>query len=95
MRSSTTCPETSTSTKVKAEIGDERPKGLLVQLVAKRAEGCLRHFNVWKSREDLQRFQEERVQPAVSKVLAGIGVTEPPARPPVKEMDLIDVITNT
>jgi hypothetical protein len=80
--------------KVKDEIGEEQPKGLLVQLVVKRSEGGLRHFNVWESREDWERFQEERVQPAVTKVLAAIGVTEAPSRPPVEEMDLIDVITN-
>jgi hypothetical protein len=80
--------------KVKAEIGEEQPKGLLVQLVAKRDEGRLRHLNVWESREDWERFQEVRVAPAVAKVLAGIGITEPPPRPPVQEMNLVDVPTN-
>jgi hypothetical protein len=81
--------------KVKAEIGEEQPKGLLVQVVAKRNEGGLRHFNVWESKEDWERFREERVEPAVGNVLATIGVTEAPPRPPVEEMDLIDVITNS
>jgi hypothetical protein len=80
--------------KVKAEIGEEQAKGLLVQLVAKRKEGGLRHINVWESKEDWERFQEERVEPAVAKVLSGIGVTEAPPRPPVEEMDLIDIIVN-
>jgi hypothetical protein len=80
--------------KVKAEIGQEQPKGLMVQLVAKRDEGGLRHFFVWDSKEDWERFQEERAEPAVAKVLAGIGVTEPPPRPPMEEMHLVDVITN-
>ena len=81
--------------KVKAEIGEEQPEGLLVQLVAKRDEGGgLRHFFVWESREDWERFQEERATPAVAKVLAGIGITEPPPPPPVEEMNLIDIITN-
>jgi hypothetical protein len=81
--------------KVKAEIGEEQPKGLLVQVVAKRNEGGLRHFNVWESKEDWERFREERVEPAVGNVLSSIGVTEAPPQPPVEEMDLIDVITNT
>jgi hypothetical protein len=50
---------------------------------------------VWESKEDWERFREERVEPAVGNVLATIGVTEAPPRPPVEEMDLIDVITNT
>jgi hypothetical protein len=81
--------------KVKAEIGEEQPKGLLVQVVTKRNEGGLRHFNVWESKEDWERFREERVEPAVGNVLATIGVTEAFPRPPEEEMDLIDVITNT
>ena len=80
--------------KVKAEIGDEPAKGLRVQLVAKRDGGGLRHIQVWESKEDWERFQEERVAPAVTKVLAGIGMTEPPPRPPVKEMNLIDLSVN-
>ena len=38
------------------------------------------------------RFQEERVGPAVARVLASIGLPEPPSRPAVEEMDLVDVI---
>jgi hypothetical protein len=79
--------------KVKAEIGEEQPKELLVQLVAKRAEGGLRHITVWESREAWERFQKERVAPAVATVLASFGMTEPPAPPRVQELDLIDVIT--
>jgi hypothetical protein len=79
--------------KVKAEIGQEQPKGLLVQLVTKRHEGGLRHLNVWESKEEWERFREERVEPALAKVLAGIGVAEPPPRPPVDELDVVDVIT--
>jgi hypothetical protein len=81
--------------KVKAELGDELPKGLLIQLVAKRGEGGLRHFNVWESKEDWERYNEDRVEPAVARVLAGIGVTDPPPRPAVEELNLIDVITTT
>jgi hypothetical protein len=36
--------------RVKAEIGDEPPKGLVLHLVA-RHDGMLRHFNVWDSKE--------------------------------------------
>ena len=81
--------------KVKAEIGEDRPEGLVVQLVAKRPEGGLRHITVWESWEGWERFQEERVAPAVATVLAGIGVTERPAPPRVEAMDLVDLITNT
>jgi hypothetical protein len=80
--------------KVKAEIGDDPPKGLLVQLVIERDGEGLRHIHVWESKEDWERFQEERVEPAVTKVLAGIGMTEPPPRSPVRVMNLIDLEVN-
>ena len=79
---------------VKAQIGEEQPKGLVLHLVVKREEG-LRHFNVWESREEWERFQQERVAPAVAKVLATVGVTEPPPSPEVQEMELIDMMTST
>ncbi len=74
---------------VKAELGDARPEGLLLQLVVKREDG-LRHINVWESRQQWERFQEERIAPAVGKVLAAAGMTERPPRPEVREMQLVD-----
>ena len=79
--------------KVKAEIGENQPQGLVAQLVSKLETGGLRHITVWESKEQWERFQTERVGPAVGRVLAGMGVAEAPTRPDVKEMDLIDVIT--
>jgi hypothetical protein len=78
--------------KVKAEIGDDVPDGLVLQLVTRRGEGGLRHVTVWESKEQFERFQRERVGPAVGKVLAGMGITEAPPRPPVSELDLVDAI---
>jgi hypothetical protein len=78
--------------RVQAGLGDELPKGLIVMMVVKRDEG-LRHLGVWESKELFDRFQEERVGPAVAGVLAAIGVTEPPPPPEIEEMDLVDVAT--
>jgi len=79
---------------VKAEIGEEQPKGLILHLVIKREDG-LRHFEVWESRQEWERFQQERVAPAVAKMLAAVGVTEPPPRPEAQEMELVDIRTGT
>jgi hypothetical protein len=79
---------------VKAEIGEEQPKGLVLHMVIKRQDG-LRHFEVWESRQQWERFQQERVAPAVAKMLAAVGVTEPPPRPEAQEMELIDIRTGT
>jgi hypothetical protein len=79
--------------KVKAEIGEDQPHGLVAQLVTKLETGGLRHITVWESKEQWERFQAERVGPAVGRVLSGMGISEAPARPTVTEMDLVDVIT--
>lgn len=79
---------------VKAEIGEEQPKGLILHMVIKREDG-LRHFEVWESRQEWERFQQEWVAPAVAKMLATVGVTEPPPRPEAQEMELVDLATGT
>jgi hypothetical protein len=78
--------------RVQAGLGDEPPKGLIVMMVVKRDEG-LRHLGVWESKELFDRFQQERVGPAVAGVLAAIGLTQPPPPPAVEEMALVDVAT--
>jgi hypothetical protein len=74
---------------VKAAMGDKRPDGLVVHLVVE-TDGGLRHIDVWDSQAQWERFRAERVQPAVRKVLAGIGVPDAP-EPTVQELQLVDV----
>jgi hypothetical protein len=78
--------------RVKAEIGDEPPKGLVLHLVA-RHDGGLRHFNVWESREDWERYRAERAGPAIGRVLAAAGITERPPEPAERRLDLVDLWT--
>jgi hypothetical protein len=70
--------------------GDKPPKGLVLHLVA-RHEGSLRHFNVWESKGDCERYRTERVGPAVGKVLATAGITERPPEPAEHRLDLVDL----
>jgi len=77
--------------RVAAEIGDEQPKGLIAHLVVKR-DTELRHIGVWKSKEDWERFRTQRVQPALEKVFAAVGVADLPPRPPEQELDLVDAL---
>lgn len=79
--------------RVKEELGDERADGLLMQLVSHAARG-LRHTMVWESQESWERFQRERLGPAVGKVLANIGMPQPSAPPPVEELRVVDLITS-
>lgn len=79
--------------KVSAEIGEEAPAGLILQVVSKLESGGLRHLVVWESKEQWERFQAERVGPAVGKVLGGMGITQVPPPPSITELDLVDIIT--
>ena len=78
--------------RVKAEIGDEPAKGLIVHLVVKSDHG-LRHLGVWESQTDWERFRDERVRPAVGRVLAEAGITSPPPAPEEQELEVVDVVT--
>jgi hypothetical protein len=75
---------------VKQAIGDEQPEGLVVHLVV-RAEQGLRHIEVWDSKEEWDRFHEERVEPALHQVLTAAGFEQMPPDPPVEELALVDV----
>ena len=75
---------------VKQAIGDELPEGLVVHLVV-QAESGLRHIEVWDSKEDWDRFHDERVEPAVHQVLAAAGFTQMPPDAPIEELGLVDV----
>lgn len=80
--------------RVKAEIGDEQPKALVVHLVLKR-DGGLRHIGVWESKEDWERFREERVEPALDRVFAAAGFAQRPPQPDDQEMGLVDAWVGT
>ena len=77
--------------RVAAEIGADRPKGVITHLVVK-CDGGLRHIGVWESKEDWERFRSERVGPALEKVFAAFGVADPPPPPPEQELDLVDAL---
>ncbi|HEX2236595.1 MAG TPA: hypothetical protein VHK89_09995 [Actinomycetota bacterium] len=79
--------------RVRSEIGEDRPEGLLLHLVVKRADG-LRHINVWQTQQQWERYQRERVLPAVDRVLARNGIAPPPP-PATEEMDLVDIAGST
>ncbi|MGH9224988.1 MAG: hypothetical protein ACRD2W_14705 [Acidimicrobiales bacterium] len=78
--------------KVKSEIGDEQPDGLVVHLVVK-SDGGLRHIGVWETQAAWERFRDERVRPAVGRVLEAAGIAPPPPPPAEEQLDLIDVAT--
>lgn len=78
--------------RVQAELGDDPPEGLLVQLVVK-SDGGLRHIDVWESKQDWERYRDERVGPAVGKVLAAAGIAGRRPEPVEHPLEVVDVLT--
>jgi hypothetical protein len=75
---------------VNAEVGveGEPPPGLLLHC-AGEVDGKWQIVDVWESREQAQRFDDERLLPAIEKVMG----MRPPTPAPAIEYDLHTVIT--
>lgn len=78
--------------RVMAEMGDDEPEGLVLHLVVKR-DGGLRHTEVWRAKQDWERFRRERVAPALEKVFEAAGFDESPPRPTEHEIEVVDIQT--
>jgi len=66
--------------RVSAGLGAERPDGLLVH-IAGEFDGNLRVIEVWESEEAYRRFREERLVPALTKLM-GPGAVSSQWPPP-------------
>jgi hypothetical protein len=75
--------------RITAELGDDVPQGLITHVVFQREQG-LRYLEVWESEQDWDRFEEERLHPAVDRVCERAGVPRPaePDRQPVEVTDV-------
>jgi hypothetical protein len=73
---------------VRSAIGDETPKGLVAHLVIRQDHG-MRYIDVWDTEEDWERFRDERVNPAVLKMMAAHGITAPTTPLPQQAIDVV------
>jgi hypothetical protein len=76
-------------------LGSETPPGLIVHLAVERPEGGLRYTDVWESREDCDRFTEERLHPVVHELLTEIFGEHIPDEPARTEMRVVHVWGST
>src|ERR1700722_3865904 len=61
---------------IRSLIGDETPRGLITHLAIRR-DGGLRYIDVWDTEADWERFRDDRVSPAVQKMMAHHGIPRP------------------
>jgi hypothetical protein len=62
-------------------LGDALPKGLIAHIALERPEGGLRYIDLWESKEDCDRFGEERLHPVVHALLGEIFGDQLPDEP--------------
>jgi hypothetical protein len=69
--------------KVNERLGleDNLPTGMIVHTATPMDRGGIRFFDVWESQEDLERFREEQLLPAISAVMQEQGVPMPDGPP--------------
>src|SRR4051794_25210637 len=69
---------------VNARLGQEASEGGVVHIGGRDDSGTFRVVDVWESREALERFEEERLRPAIAEVMREHG-QDPAQRPPPKQ----------
>ena len=78
--------------RVKSEMGPEPAKGLILHLVVRNPNGSgLRYIDVWESKEDCDRFLNERIHPIIGGILAAAGRPRPP-EPTREELAIVDLM---
>ena len=56
---------------------DDPPDGVIIHTAGFTGDGGFRIFDVWESREHLQRFLEDRLMPIVQELTAGQDLPQP------------------
>jgi hypothetical protein len=74
--------------RIMAQLGDEVPPGLIAHLAIERPDGGLRYLDLWDSREDCDRFTEERLHPVVGAALSAAGI-RPAGEPPRTDLTVV------
>ena len=64
----------------KLDAYDTPPQGLLVHAAGAKEGGGFRIVDIWESAEDMERFTNERLRPAIEEVAGGDA---PEADPPL------------
>lgn len=81
--------DAATYARIRDEIGDEPPPGLIVHLAIELSEGGLRYITVWESEQDSDRFSEQRLHPVVHAMLREVFGDDLPPEPDRTPMSVI------
>ncbi len=89
--SSRTCRSTPRSTRGSWRASATRPpRACWPTSCLEHDDGTLRYVDLWRSREECDRFTDERLHPVVGRALAEAGI-RPAGEPPRREMKVVGV----
>lgn len=66
------------------DIYDNPPDGLIAHVMTKTPDG-MHVVDIWESREDFEKFNEERLMPATQQVMTERGISMDPLPQPTFE----------
>ena len=72
-------------------LGAETAKGLITHIALERPEGGLRYIDVWESKEECDRFGDERLHPVVHDLLREVFGDQLPDEPERTPLSVIHV----
>ena len=75
--------------RILAGLGPEPPQGLIIHLACERPEGGLRYVDVWETKEDCDRFTDERLHPVIHVLLREIFGDDLPPEPDRTPLQLV------
>ena len=73
-----TTPRTTTRSSRSMDVRNNPPEGCIVHTAGALPDGGFRIFDVWETREDFERFMQDRLMPAVKQVVGDAGGAPPP-----------------
>ena len=82
--------DAATHARIMAGLGEELPPGLVAHIALEREDGHLSYLDLWDSRDDCDRFTEQRLHPVVGAALHAAGV-HVAGEPPRREVTVVDV----
>ena len=57
----------------KTNVDGDPPEGMIVHTAGFAEDGTFRIFEVWETSEAMERFDEERLGPAIQEIMGGDG----------------------
>ena len=77
--------------RIRDGLGDEIAPGLILHVATERPEGGLRYLDVWETKEDFERFVDERLHTVVHDLLREIFGDDLPPEPELVPVSTIHV----